>query len=113
MSGIESLKRRADKLAPAPTKEYPTSAWDKMSPAEKRADCRKWIKVWTDHYPEDKLTEPETEALVSRLIAEADAMTPGQRQAGRTAAATMTGAELDQRAGEIMHKARQGDHDRH
>jgi hypothetical protein len=106
MSSIEQLKRRVDSIAPAITKPG-QSAWDKMSPDAKRADCRKWIKVWMDHHPEDLLTEEETEALITRLIQNEHGKTATEAAAGREAVARMSDAELEQRARQAIHRARE------
>lgn len=104
MSGIEQLKRRLETLAPAPAPRR-LSAWERMNPEEKRADCRKWIKVWTDHHPEDLQSEEETEAMITRIIRQTDDKCTST---GPTAQeiARMPDAEIERQAGEILHRAR-------
>lgn len=103
MSGIEQLKRRVDTLAPAP-KEYRKSAWEQMTPEEKRVDVRKWIKVWTDHYPDDKLPEAETEIMITKIIKNVDG---GRWTGSQKAAAQMSDAEIESRTREILSRARE------
>jgi hypothetical protein len=101
---FEALKRRINSRSLPPCKDYPVSAWERMIPEEKRADVRKWIKVWTDHYPEDKLTEPETEALVTRLVdqTDGDRRPENEKAATRIAVALMTDAEIERRVRGIL-----------
>lgn len=105
---IEQLKRRVESLAPAPEKDYPKSAWDRMSAEEKRADCRKWIKVWTNRHPEDLQTEEETEAMITRLIEQVDCQesTHLRTQEPGIAVSRMSDEEIEKRAGEILRRAR-------
>jgi hypothetical protein len=108
MNGIEQLKRRTAALtatlAPAQVNDYPKSAWEMMSPDEKRADCRKWIKVWTNHHPEDIQSEEETEAMITRLIGQVDNTSGGPTD---QEIAHMPDPEIERRAGEILHRARE------
>jgi hypothetical protein len=99
MTGIEQLKRRMTALAPAPGKDYPKSAWERMTPGEKRADCRKWIEVWLK-YNGETLTEEEMEGTITRCIQDAETFKENREE--RIRFAQLPDAEINRLAGQII-----------
>jgi len=111
MNTIENLKKRVLSLAPAQVNDYPKSSWERMSPEEQRADCRKWIEIWLK-YNGETITEEEMQDLITRSIEQAESMTSTQKADSRAAVRQMSDAEIASRAREIITGRGSGnDHD--
>jgi len=75
MNGIESLKKRVERLTPEHGTENRAPGWEQKSPEEQRIHARQVLIIWM--VIEDRLrSEPELESELDRIFKESEPKIP-------------------------------------